>query len=280
VDTSIEVGRFKANGIEITAATAGSGPPVVLLHGWPHTWLLWREVITALASTHRVIAQDLRGLGASEKPTTGYDLHTLADDAAGLLDALGVDRAAVVGIDLGAPVAWMSAMRHPDRFERLAVMESLLGRLPRAERFLAAGPPWWFGFHAVPVLPETVLAGHETEYVDSFLRAGTFDGLGVDAELRDAFVAAYRDPAGLHGGFEHYRAIAANAELVAAAARRPLAALVLALGGNVVGDALARQLAPISTDLRSEVLPRCGHIIPADAPAALLAALEPFLAAT
>ncbi|MDL5158717.1 alpha/beta fold hydrolase [Actinomycetospora termitidis] len=266
-------------GLRVHVATAGAGPAVLLLHGWPHTWRLWRDVIDALAVDHFVIAPDLRGIGGTDKPAGGYDLHTLADDAVGLLDALGVGELALVaGIDLGSPVAWMTAVRHRARVARLAVMESLLGRLPGAEEFLAGGPPWWFGFHAVPDLPEAVLAGRTDAYVDWFLRAGTWRGRGVDDDLRSAFLAAYRDPEGLRGGFAHYRALARNAELVAAAAAGILLSQpTLALGGATVGDALARQLAPITPDLRSEVLPECGHIVPADAPAALVERLRALL---
>ncbi|WP_044183912.1 alpha/beta fold hydrolase [Hyalangium minutum] len=275
----LDIRRVSANGISVNVATAGDGPAVVLLHGWPHTWEVWRPVLPTLASTHRVIAPDLRGLGASDKPDDGYHLHTLADDAVALLDVLGIERAAVVGIDLGAPVAFMTAARHRDRVERLVVMESLLGRLPGAERFLANGPPWWFGFHAVPGLPETVLAGNVGAYIDWFLRVGTYGLSGVPKPLRDAFVAAYEDPRTLHCGFQHYRAMPINAALIAeAVAEGPLRMPVLALGGNVVGDALHRQLVPVAPDLRGAILERCGHIIPADAPDALLAELGPFLA--
>ncbi len=275
------VRRVRAGALRVNVAEAGAGPAILLLHGWPHTWLLWRDVIAALAPAHRVIAPDLRGLGGTDTPGDGYDLHTLADDAAALLDALGVERLALAaGIDLGAPVAWMLAARHPRRVARLAVMESLLGTLPGAERFLAAGPPWWFGFHRVPDLAETVLAGSSDAYVDWFLRAGTYDGRGVDPAMRDAFLAAYRDPDSLKAGFDHYRALPGNAALVAEQARRPLDQPVLALGGAVVGDALARQLAPIAPRLEHELLPDCGHILPADAPGPLAARLATFIAST
>ncbi|APR79206.1 putative hydrolase [Minicystis rosea] len=279
-DLALDVRRVEANGIHLNVATAGDGPTIVLLHGWPHTWEVWRPVLPALAATQHVVAPDLRGLGRSDKPEDGYDVHTLADDVAGLLDALGVQRAAVVGIDLGAPVAFMTALRHPARVERLVVMESLLGRLPGAEGFLSNGPPWWFGFHAVPGFPETILAGRASAYIDWFLRAGTYERAGLPQHLRDAFVAAYEDPATLHCGFQHYRALPMNAALIAdAVADRRIEVPVLALGGNVVGDALHRQLAPISDDLRGAVLPRCGHIVPVDAPEALLAQLGSFLQA-
>ena len=161
--------RITTNGTVLHVATAGQGPAVVLLHGWPHTWQLWTNIIPALVATHRVIAPDLRGLGDSERAADGYDLHTLAADIAGLLQALGETRADIVGIDAGAPPAFMLAMQRPSQVRRLVLMESLLGGLPGAERFLAAGPPWWFGFHAVAGLAETVLTGHEGEYLDWFL---------------------------------------------------------------------------------------------------------------
>src|SRR5579875_2109460 len=85
--------RINTNGTVLHVATAGRGPAVVLLHGWPHTWQLWTNIIPALAATHRVIAPDLRGLGDSERAADGYDLHTLAADIAGMLQALGETRA-------------------------------------------------------------------------------------------------------------------------------------------------------------------------------------------
>src|SRR5881227_2197294 len=157
--------RVTAGDIEINVAIAGDGPAVLLLHGFPHTWRLWTEVIPVLARHHRVIAPDLRGLGATAEAEDGYDAGTLATDAGELLDALGESSAAVVGIDAGVPPAFLFAMRHPERVRRLVLMESLLGRLPGGEDFLAGGPPWWFGFHAVPGLAETVLAGHEADYI-------------------------------------------------------------------------------------------------------------------
>src|SRR3954466_5185460 len=150
--STVEVSRRRvaANGIEINVAIAGDGPAVLLLHGFPHTWRLWTEVIAGLAGRYRVIAPDLRGLGATTRAAGGYDAGTLAGDAEGLLNALGETAAAVVGIDAGAPPAFLLAMRGPARVRRLVLMESLLGRLPGAEDFLAGGPPWWFGFHSVP----------------------------------------------------------------------------------------------------------------------------------
>ncbi|WP_280271352.1 alpha/beta fold hydrolase [Nocardia wallacei] len=275
----ISVRRVPANGLDINVAVAGAGPAVLLLHGFPHTWQLWREVIDTLAHSHRVIAPDLRGLGATERPADGYDAGNLAADAAGLLEELGEREAAVVGIDLGAPAAFLLAMRRPDLVRRLVVMESLLGRLPGAENFLRDGPPWWFGFHSVPSLAERVLAGHESEYIDWFLTAGT-RGRGVPGALRDAFVDAYSRPGALRAAFAHYRAMPDSArQIERAVAETHLRVTTLAIGAHPVGDALARQLAPHTDDLTGHVIPGCGHIIPIDGAAALSPLLTKFLAA-
>jgi pimeloyl-ACP methyl ester carboxylesterase len=270
---------IRVNGTVLHVATAGRGPAVVLLHGWPHTWQVWAPVLPALAAAHRVIAPDLRGLGASRRAADGYDLHTLAADIDSLLGALGETRADIVGIDAGAPPAFLLAMRQPDRVRRLVLMESVLPGLPGAEAFLAAGPPWWFGFHAVPGLAESVLPGHEGEYLDWFLRAGTADGTGIDPALRDAFVRAYQGTDALRCGFSYYRAGSANARQIAAAtATGRLRVPTLAIGARPVGDSLHRQLQPITDDLAGHLIEDCGHIIPLDRPDALLALLLPFLA--
>ncbi|MFD9734579.1 alpha/beta fold hydrolase [Umezawaea sp. NPDC059074] len=275
MSTSPELHRIATNGVHLTVATAGTGPAVVLLHGFPHTWRLWSEVIGPLSAHHRVIAPDLRGFGGSTRAPDGYDAGTLADDIAGLLDALDEPTAAVVAIDAGTPVAVLLALRHPDRVRRLVVMEALLGSLPGAEDFLAAGPPWWFGFHAVPGLAETVLLGHEAQYVDWFLKAGT-RGQGVPPDVRAAFLDAYTGPDALRCAFSYYRALPTTARQLDDAR---LTVPTLAIGSHPVGSALERQLRPITDDLTGHVIPDCGHIIPLDRPRELLDLLTPFLAA-
>ncbi len=274
-----ELRRVPVNGVELNVALAGSGPAVLLLHGFPHTWELWTDVMADLSGRYRVIAPDLRGFGASSRAATGYDAGTLAGDAEALLAALGVRSAAVAGIDAGAAPAFLLALRRPDLVRRLVVMESLLGTLPGAEEFLAGGPPWWFGFHsAAPDLAETVLPGHEAAYVDWFLHAGTL-GDGVRPALRDAFVRAYTGRRALSCAFSYYRALpesAAQIERAVAAAR--LTVPTLALGARPVGAALERQLRPVADDLTGHVIEDCGHIIPLHRPHALLVLLHPFLA--
>ncbi len=275
-----ETKRVEANGITINVAISGEGPALVLLHGFPHTWRVWSAVIPELSKRHRVIAPDLRGLGESSRAPDGYEVGNLELDLSGLLDALEVDDAAVVGIDAGAPTAFLHALLRPERVRATVLIESLLGRLPGAEDFFAGGPPWWFGFHSVPGLAETVLEGHEAEYLDFFLKAGTADGRGPERAIRDAFVAAYSGADSLRCAFEHYRALARNAEQIGSAVeRRRLTVPTMAIGAEPVGESLSRQLAPLSDDLTSHLIEDCGHIVPLDRPRELLDLLQPFLGA-
>ncbi|WP_116100687.1 alpha/beta fold hydrolase [Amycolatopsis thermalba] len=271
----MDLHRVRTNGIETTVTTAGEGPAVLLLHGFPHTRHVWHGIVPALARHHRVIAPDMRWTGSDAAGDD--DAGTLAADALGVLDALGEDTAAVVGIDAGTTPAALLALRHPGRVRRLAVMESLLGTLPGSGDFLAAGPPWWFGFHAVPGLAEEVLTGHEAAYLGWFLAAGT-RGRGVPAAVRDAVVAAYTGTEALRRAFSYYRELPRSARQIEAAVRaRRLTVPTLAIGAHPVGDALARQLRPVTDDLTSHLIEDCGHIIPLDRPAELLSVLEPFL---
>jgi len=275
--TPTDLLRIPVNGIEVNVAVCGAGPELLLLHGFPHTWQLWSSVMGPLSDQYRVIAPDLRGLGDTTRAADGYDAENLATDAEQLLAALNVDSAAVVGIDAGTPPAFLLAMRRPDLVRRLVLMEAVLGRLPGAEDFLSAGPPWWFGFHAVPGLAEQVLAGHEADYVDWFLTAGT-QGRGIPAHIRDAFVAAYTGTESLRCAFEHYRAMPTTARQIqdATLAKR-LSVPTLAIGAHPVGPALYHQLRPVCDDVTRLDIAECGHIIPLDRPEALLAALSDFL---
>ncbi|WP_113703618.1 alpha/beta fold hydrolase [Nonomuraea lactucae] len=273
-----ELRRVPVNGIELNVAEAGSGPAVLLLHGFPHTWQLWGEVMAGLSDRYRVIAPDLRGFGASTRAEAGYDAASLAEDVAALVDALGVPSVAVVGIDAGTPPAFLLALRRPELVRRLVVMESLLGRLPGAEDFLAGGAPWWFGFHAVPGLAETVLEGNEARYIDWFLDAGTL-GEGPQPQVRDAFVRAYTGPEALRCAFSYYRALPESAaQIEKAVATTRLTVPTMAVGAHPVGAALERQLRPIADDLTGHIIEDCGHIIPLHRPQALLELLRPFLA--
>lgn len=117
-----------ANGIRQHYVEAGSGPPLILLHGFPLFWFQWRKMVPFLAQRFRVIAPDLRGYGSTEKPAGGYDKRTMANDIQALMETLGIERAAIASHDRGARVATRFAKDHLDATSHLVVMDNI----PRA----------------------------------------------------------------------------------------------------------------------------------------------------
>jgi pimeloyl-ACP methyl ester carboxylesterase len=267
---------ISANGIEVNVATAGRGPAILLLHGFPHTWELWSRIIPKLAENHYVIAPDLRGHGGTTRSADGYDLDTLSQDALALLDALGVVEADLMAMDVGASTAFYLALVYPQRIRRLVIMEAIVGDLPRPG--LPDGlRPWWFGFHGVPGLAETVLEGHEADYLGFFLDNGVRNG-PMDPDLRARFVDAYHGTESLRCGFQFWRYLEVNARQIDdALAQRRLTVPTLAVGSNPIGGGLRAQLQPYADNLAGELIEECGHAIPLDRPQELLGIIEPFL---
>jgi pimeloyl-ACP methyl ester carboxylesterase len=200
--------EVSANGLELHLAEAGpaAGAPVVLLHGFPDSWRLWRHQVEALAGAgHRVLAPDLRGFGETARPAevAAYKLRTLVADVTGLLDVLGVERAAVVGHDWGAALAWRVAMFAPDRVERLVAVP--VGH-PLAG--VAAGLPqrrlsWYVLWFLFPGVAERVLPADDW----ALFRRWAWDGArsGQDPDL-DRQLADLARPGALEAGLNWYRA--------------------------------------------------------------------------
>lgn len=262
--------------LRVSARRAGTGSPVLLLHGFPHTKEIWREVAPLLvAAGHEVLMPDLRGTGDTQRTTGGYDAASLARDQVRLLDALCLQTAHVVGFDVGAAPGFALAAAHPDRVLSLTIVEAVVGGLAGAEAFLGSGGPWWFGFHQAPDgLAESVLSGDEDRYVRFFLGIGS--RAGVPEDLARHFVRAYTGRDSLRAAFEHYRAMPANAQWNRSWAEHGrLTMPVTAVGASTVGDVPARQLTLIADHLDEHLLPHSGHLVPVDAPddlAAIVAA--------
>jgi pimeloyl-ACP methyl ester carboxylesterase len=185
-----------AGGLRVHVAEAGAGPPLVLLHGWPQHWWMWRHVIPELSRTYRVIAPDLRGLGWTESPEGGpWDKETLADDVVALLDALGIDRARVIGHDWGGWVALLLSLRAPERLERVLA--------------LSIPPPWadnldprrLLGVSYIPVLA----AAERTPplFAELALRRSAGGAL-TDADV-EVYLERIRRPEGRRASVGYYR---------------------------------------------------------------------------
>src|SRR5215467_4770204 len=272
-----------AGEVRLHAVTGGGGPPLLLVHGWPQTWYAWRMLMPALARDFSVVAVDQRGIGLSDKPQDGYDTGTLAADLVKLMDALGHQRFALYGTDVGMPISYALAADHPDRVERLVVSEAPLpGISPSPPLFL---PPvlnarlWHLAFNQLPVINEQLVTGRE----DIFFGA-EFDASAGTHKLPDYAVKYYIDTLAadadhLRGSFGFYRAIPASSAQNEQRKTRRLTMPVLAMGGaESSGEGAGNTMKLAADDVQTLVIPGCGHWVAEQAPEALLAALTAFLA--
>jgi pimeloyl-ACP methyl ester carboxylesterase len=269
--------------VRLHAVTGGGGPPLLLIHGWPQTWYAWRMLMPALARDFSVIAVDQRGIGLSDKPQDGYDTATLANDMVALMNALGHQRFALYGTDVGMPTAYALAADHRDRVDRLVVSEAPLpGISPSPPLFLP--PPlnamlWHLAFNQLPKINEQLVTGRE----DIFFGA-EFDASAGTHKLPDYAVRYYidtlaADPDHLRGSFEFYRAIPTTAAQNEQRKTRRLTLPVLAIGGSESsGAGVGNTMKLVADDVQTVVLAGSGHWVAEQAPEELLAALTSFLA--
>jgi haloacetate dehalogenase len=194
---------------------AGSGPPLLLLHGFPETHLMWREVAPVLAAHFTIICADLRGYGRSGCPASGpdhaaYTKRAMAGDMASVMATLGFPHFSVVGHDRGGRVAYRLALDHPDCVERLAVLDiiPIADAWERADKRLATGYwPWSLLAQPEP-LPERLLAAAHEAVIDNALSAWGSAANVFTSDVREAYVSALCDPARVHAICEEYRAAA------------------------------------------------------------------------
>jgi pimeloyl-ACP methyl ester carboxylesterase len=191
------------DGVRIHYLIGGAGPPVVLLHGYPETWYAWRKVMPQLAAQYTVIAPDLRGFGDSSRPAGGYDRKTMAGDIRDLVRRLGYDRVLLAGHDWGGSTAVAYAVAWPAEVRRLVVIEAQ-PRGPWSEQDPGFREPWFYGFHRIPGFAETIVAGHERQYLTWFYRAFALApdaiGEGGDRRIHAQLRCVGRDAARLRVG--------------------------------------------------------------------------------
>lgn len=267
--------------VRIHYVTAGSGFPVVLLHGWPQSWYEWRHVMADLSDTWRVIAPDLRGLGDSSRPLDGYDKKTVGDDIWRLLQRLGIDRFHLVGHDWGGPTAYAIAAAHPEAVRRLVILDVTIPG-DGSPNISQGGRRWHHAFHQTPDLPEALVVGREDLYLGWFYRNyGARPDAIPDADIAE-YLRVYRQPGALRAGFSYYRAIPRDiADNAAIAQQFKLPMPVLALGGDSGwgrGMEVVDSLRRLAVDVRGGVVAQCGHWMPEEQPRELIHQLRAFFA--
>lgn len=268
----------RVNGVRLHYIAAGTGPLIVLLHGWPQTWYAWHAIIPTLAARYRVIAPDLRGTGQSERPAGGYDKRTIAEDLRGLIGHAGAAQAVVVGHDMGGKAAYVLAHLYPDLVTRLALVDCLL---PGTENMdTLRGGAWHYGFHMAAKVPEMLTKGRERAYISAQIKAWSHNKEAIGEAAIDEYARHYAGPGGMTAGFNYYRALREDAPFAATLRGRKLAMPVLAITGRFgVGDKLANALKGEADRLTAVVVEDSGHFVAEESPATFTRELERFLAA-
>lgn len=272
-------GKTDVGDVRLHHVTAGAGPALVLIHGFPQTWRTWRKVIPALAEHFTVIAPDYRGAGDSSRPVDGYDKKTMAADIHGLVRALGHERAHIVGHDMGMMVAYAYAALFRDAALSLTMMDALLPGTDAGDALFSNPRLWHLHFHAARDMPEMLVAGREREYLTHFLRSHSQNTGAFPASEIDEYAAIYAAPGAMRAAFEVYRALPQDAEDNRRFSRQKLTIPVLTIGGGSSnsGPTMARAAAEVAEAPRSEVIAESGHFIPEEAPERFVDLLLDFL---
>jgi pimeloyl-ACP methyl ester carboxylesterase len=276
-DKNIVSRTAKIDDVELQYLTAGHGPPVILLHGFAETSRMWRPLIPLLAEKFTVIAPDLPGIGDSSIPADKIDMITSANQIHALMRSLGVEKAKVVGHDIGLMVAYAYATQFPAETEKLVVMDAFLPGVPGWEAIYDNPHTWHFRFNGE--YPEALVKGRERIYFEYFWNVLAADKTRSIPEAdRKAYTEAYSRPGRMRAAWAYFASWPQLANDFAKLSQQKLTMPVLSIGGEKsLGNELADQMKLVATDVTVVVLPNTGHWILEERPKETTDALVKFL---
>jgi len=265
------------DGVKLHYLTAGRGPTVILLHGYTQTSRMWRPIIPLLAEKFTVIAPDLPAIGNSDIPADGLDMKTAAIRIHALAKSLGVEKARVVGHDIGLMVAYAYAAQFPAETEKLAVMDAFLPGVAGWEAVYNNPSIWHFRFNGPT--PEALVRGRERTYFEHFWNNFAADKThSIPAADRAAYTAAYARPGRMRAGWAYFVSFQQAAQDFAQLSQTKLTMPVLAIGGESAnGEVLGQQMKLVATDATMVVLKNTGHWVLEENPKGTIDALMKFL---
>lgn len=272
-------GSAEVNGTRIHYRVGGSGPAVVLLHGYAETGHMWNPLMPLLAKTHTVLVPDLRGAGNSSKPETGYGKKNMAVDIHELVRALGIRSASIVGHDIGLMVAYAYAAQFPSETDKVVLMDAFLPGIGAWQNVWLLRDLWHFHFHGTT--PLALVQGRERTYFEHFWNDFAADPKRSVPEADRRFYAkAYAQPGGMRAGFEYFKAFEQDAAEFAALGKTPLPMPMLVLSGEKAGGTfLIEQGRMVATDVQGVLVKGSGHWLMEEAPEQVIPALVEFLGA-
>jgi pimeloyl-ACP methyl ester carboxylesterase len=264
------------DGVTMHVRVGGKGPAVVLLHGFGDTGDMWAPLAADLARDHTVVVPDLRGMGLSSIPPSGYDKKTQAADIRGVLNALKIEHSVVVGHDIGTMVAFAYASRYPERTDRLVVMDAPVPGIPPWNDIVRSPMLWHFDFGGADM--ERLVAGRERIYLDRFWNEFAGTPAKVDEGTRQHYARLYARPGAMHAAFAQFRSIRQDAVDNEASMTKKLSMPVLAVGGEKSFGANEAIVMRNAADKVTEVvIPGAGHWLMEEAPTQTIAAIRGFM---
>jgi pimeloyl-ACP methyl ester carboxylesterase len=276
-DETIVSRAAEIDGAKLHYMTAGHGTPLILLHGYAETSLMWKPIIPVLAERFTVIAPDLPGIGDSDIPAEGLDMKNAAIRIHDLAKELGVQKAEVVGHDIGLMVAYAYAAQFPTEVTKLVLMDAFLPGVTGWEAIYNDPHIWHFRFNGPT--PEALVQGRERTYFDYFWNDFAADETHSIPEAdRKAYAAAYARPGRMHAGWEYFVSFLQAAKDFAQLSQTKLSMPVLTIGGDKsLGLALGQQAKLVATDVTVIVLKNAGHWVLEEQPKETTEALRKFL---
>ena len=265
------------NGTRVHYLAAGTGEPVVLLHGYAETSHMWRPLMAELAARHTVIAPDIRGAGQSAKPPGGYTKAEMAKDIHGLVQKLGFGKIRLVGHDIGLMVAYAYAAQYPSEVDRIVLMDAFLPGVGDWRNVWLMRDLWHFHFYGKT--PLALVHGRERIYFEHFWNDFAANPKhSVSERDRRFYAKEYARPGGMRAGFEYFRAFEQDAEEFARLAQTPLLMPMLVLTGEKAsGEFLIQQGRLVAKNVEGVVVRNSGHWLMEEAPERVIPKLVEFL---
>lgn len=269
--------EIKTDGATLHTRIGGSGPAVVLLHGFADTGDMWAPVAAALAPSHTVVVPDLRGMGLSSQSADGYDKKTQGRDIASVLAALKIDKADLVTHDIGNMVGYALAAQFRERITRWVVMDAPLPGIGPWDEILKSPMLWHFNFRGPDM--ERLVAGRERIYLDRFYNELSATPASIDEATREHYARLYARPGNMHCAFEQFAAFTQDAADNKAFAAGPrLAMPVLAIGGDKsFGTMQAEVMRFVASDVTAQVIANSGHWLMEEQREPTVAAIKAFV---
>ena len=269
--------RVATNGTTLFVRRGGTGPAVVLLHGYGETGDMWAPLAARLAGNHTVIVPDLRGMGLSARPSGGYDKKTQGHDIAGMLDALKIGQVDLVTHDIGNMVGYAFAAEYPTRVTRFVIIDAPLPGIGPWDDIVRSHALWHFSFWGPDA--ERLVAGRERIYLDRFWNEFSADPKKFSEASRAHYAKLYAQPGAMHAGFEQFKAFDQDAvDDKAFAAKGKLPMPVLAVGGEKsFGPTMAVVMRFVADSVTEGIVPNSGHWVMEENPVATITLVSGFL---